>query len=111
MASLVNLAEIVTQVCVLLGMRGLKNSDLRRVELAFGEALQARTGKRLGDICTDAELMEFEYIFDHHSEVEATRWLEEHVSEYPSIVLEEISRLAQEVVEYFSSSELLGTPS
>lgn len=64
--------------------------------------LEFRVGTRMCAGLTDAQLHDFESLIDVGDEAGTTRWLDDHVPEYPRIVAEELDRLIADAVAWFA---------
>lgn len=68
------------------------------------DVLETRIGERISAHMSDAELDEFERLFDSGDHDASGAWLDAHAPNHPRIVHEELDLLVSEAARWFSRS-------
>lgn len=90
-----------------LGLGALEVDAKNQMLATMYETLEQRVGMQLAGRMTTEQLEEFEQLFDAGDRAAASRWLEQHFPEHPTVVREQFERLKDEIRD--NADEILAT--
>lgn len=82
-----------------LGLGDLSEEDKQAFVLHLQEELEMRVGEILADRLTDEQLDEFGEIVESDNPEAAGTWLQENAPGYEQVVLDELEKLRQEIIQ------------